>query len=215
MSALPLKPHEKIISNTTREVLRPAGLDQKGTSRLWYLDCGWYACFAEFQPVSNRQGTTLNFGISWLWYPQEHWSFDVYNRAPEFFEYEEDESFRSCVLALSNQAVEYCTRTKAAIKTPADAYVLVENHKKKTDWHAFHLAILAGLDDHADVARSLFDAAYLHQAQFAWQIERNEVIETLKRKLTDLQSFRRCINARITESRTMLRLPLTELRHIA
>lgn len=211
---MPLKPYQKIINKTTREVLRPAGLDQKGTSRLWYLDCGWYACFAEFQPFSNRQGTTLNFGISWLWYPQEHWTFDVFNRVGEFFEYDEDESFRSCILALSNQAVEYCTQTQAAIKTPADAYVFVENHKKKTDWHAFNLAILAGLDDKADVARSLFDAAFVDQAKVAWQIERNEVIETLKSELTDRQAFERCINARIIEARTMLKLPPTQLKYI-
>lgn len=214
MSVLPLKSYQKIISKTTREVLRPAGLDQKGTSRLWYLDCGWYACFAEFQPFSNRQGTTLNFGISWLWYPQEYWTFDVFHRVGEFFEYHEDESFQSCVLALSNQAVEYCMQTQAVIKTPADAYALVENHQKKTDWHAFHLAILAGLDDQTDMSLALFDAAFVPQAKIPWEIERNEVIKALKGELTDRQAFERCINARIIEARTMLKLPLTQVNYI-
>jgi hypothetical protein len=84
LSVLPFKSYQKIISKTTREVLRPAGLSQKGTSRFWYLDCGWYACFAEFQPFSGRQGRTLNFGLSWLWYPKEHWTFDVSNRVEGF-----------------------------------------------------------------------------------------------------------------------------------
>lgn len=211
MSGVPLKPYQKIIHSTTREVLRPAGLNQKGTSRLWYLDCGWYACFAEFQPFSNRQGTTLNFGISWLWYPQTHWTFDVSNRNATFCEYDADDSFRACVLALSNQAVEYCSQTQAAIRKPADAYVFVENHQDKADWHAFNLAILAGLDDQADVARTFFDAAFIHQAQVAWQTERNEVIETLRSDLTNRQTFERRIKARIIEGRKMLELPPAQL----
>lgn len=214
LSVLQLKSHQKIIHRTTREVLRPAGLIQKGTSRLWYLDCGWYACFAEFQPFKGRQGTTLNFGISWLWYPKEYWTFDIYNRLGEFVEYEEDESFRASVLALSNHVVEYCTQTHAAIRTPEDAYALVENHKKKTDWHAFNLAILAGLAGKTDTSRSLFDLALLPQAKIAWKIELNEVISILKSELSDRQTFKRCIDARIKEARTLLKLPSTQLSYI-
>lgn len=204
---MPLKPHQRIIAETTREVLRPAGLCQKGNSRLWYLDCGWYACFAEFQPFSSRQGTTLNFGISWLWYPKKHWTFDVCNRVDGFVEHEEDESFRSSVLALSLRVVEYCTQSRSAIKTPADAFSYVENHKKKTCWHAFNLAILAGLTGQTDTARSLFDAAHSPKTKIAWQIERNEVIEVLQSKLVDHEAFGRHLNACIVEARTMLSLP--------
>ncbi len=211
---LPLKPHQKIINKTTREVLRPAGLVQKGTSRLWYLDCGWYACFAEFQPFSRRQGTTLNYGMSWLWYPQDHWTFDIFNRVEEFFDYEKEESFRSCVLALSYQAVEYCTQTQVAIKKPADAYAFVENHKEKTDWHAFNLAILAGLNDQADLAHSLFNAAFVSETSIAWQKDRNEVIEQLKGESTDRQAFERCINARIIEARARLKLDHTQVNYL-
>ena len=211
---MPLKPYQKIISETTREILRPAGLSQKGTSRFWYLDCGWYACFAEFQPFSGRQGTTLNFGLSWLWYPKEHWTFDVSNRVEGFYEYDEDESFRSAVLALSNQVVEYCTQTRSAINTPADAYAFVENHKKKTDWHAFNLAVLAGLAGQTDTAQSLFDIAHAPQAKTAWEKERNKVIEVLKNKLTDSQAFELCINDRIVKARALLSLPAVQLSYV-
>lgn len=209
LNALGTKPYEKIIGKTTRDVLRPAGFSQKGASRFWYLDCGWYACFAEFQPYSGRQGTTLNFGVSWLWYPREHWTLDIFNRAERFFDYKDDDSFRLEVLSLSNQAVEYCSQTRATINTPADAYAFVENHKKKTDWHAFNLAVLAGLSGQPDTAQSLFDAAYLPQTQIAWEEERNEIIGLLKNQLTNRQSFERCISERIIEARALLKLPAT------
>ncbi len=207
LSVLPLKPDQKIIVKTTREVLRPAGLSQKGASRFWYLDCGWYACFAEFQPYTGRQGTTLNYGLSWLWYPREHWTLDVFNRVGDFFEYRDDESFRPAVLSLSNHVVEYCFQTLAAITNPADAYALVENHQKKTDWHAFHLAVLAGLAGWTDTARAHFDRAYSPETKIAWQEERNKVIEALKSQLTDRQAFERCIIDRIIEARALLKLP--------
>jgi hypothetical protein len=109
--------------------------------------------------------------------------------------------------------VEYCTQTRTAIKTPADAYAFVENHKNKTDWYAFNLAILAGLAGQTDTAQSLFDTAHVPQAKIAWQKERNEVIKVLKNKLTDHQTFERCINERIVEARAMLKLPATQLSY--
>ncbi|MGB7260898.1 MAG: hypothetical protein WBC68_02405 [Albidovulum sp.] len=111
------------------------------------------------------------------------------------------------VLSLSNQAVEYCLETRATIHTPADACAIVENHKKKADWHAFHLAVLAGLSGQTDTALSLFDAAYLPQTQIAWQEERNEIIGLLKNQLTNRQSFEHCISERIIEARALLKLP--------
>jgi hypothetical protein len=70
------------------------------------------------------------------------------------------------------------------------------------------------LDDQTDLALALFDAAFVPHAKISWQIERNKVIEVLKSEMTDRQTFERCINARIIEARTMLKLPPNQLNYI-
>jgi hypothetical protein len=46
-------PHTKLINAAARDVLRPMGIVQKGRSRLWYDNHGWWAGLIEFQPVST------------------------------------------------------------------------------------------------------------------------------------------------------------------
>lgn len=59
--------HSKLITAAAREVLRPLGLDQKGRSRMWFDDRGWWVGLVEFQPSSWNRGSYLNVGAQWLW----------------------------------------------------------------------------------------------------------------------------------------------------
>lgn len=69
--------HSKILAAKTREVLRPAGIIQKGRSRFWYDDKSWYSICIEFVPSKYERGTSLHVGITWLWYPKPYWSYDI------------------------------------------------------------------------------------------------------------------------------------------
>lgn len=56
--------------------MRPIGCVQKGRSRTWLDDHGWWVGVVEFQPHAWARGSFLNVGAAWLWYEQDFWSFD-------------------------------------------------------------------------------------------------------------------------------------------
>ena len=52
--------HSKIINKTAKKIFGVYGIKQKGQSRIWLDDNGWFTTVIEFQPFRGRQGTTLN-----------------------------------------------------------------------------------------------------------------------------------------------------------
>ena len=64
--------HNKIIMKAAREVLAPNGLLQKGQSRIWLDDNGWFFAVVEFQPSGWEKGTFLNVGMHYLWANKEY-----------------------------------------------------------------------------------------------------------------------------------------------
>ena len=103
--------HNKIIAHTARSVLKPHGLFQKGSSRIWIDDNGWYLTVVEFQPSGWGKGTYLNVGIHFLLREQDYLSFDFGGRMKEFVSAEDPERFSSdmeelAVIAL-DKVMEY------------------------------------------------------------------------------------------------------------
>ena len=82
--------HNKLIKQAATLVLKPNGLFQKGSSRIWIDDNGWYLIVVEFQPSAWSKGSYLNVGIHYLWREQEYLSFDYGHRAVELVSFEEN-----------------------------------------------------------------------------------------------------------------------------
>lgn len=98
--------HNKIIKQIAKPIFEPYNIKQKGQSRTWIFDNGWYLVLIEFQPFSGRQGTTLNVGVHFNWYEQDYFSFDIGSRQDVgFVEFNNTEQFsveveKLCQLAL-------------------------------------------------------------------------------------------------------------------
>src|SRR5436309_1568598 len=73
-------PHTKLLTAAARSVLRPLGLQQRGRSRLWLDDHGWWVVVVEFQPSGWSIGSYLNVGAMWLWFEKDYISFDYGSR---------------------------------------------------------------------------------------------------------------------------------------
>lgn len=58
---------DKLIIKAAREILKPMGLFQKGSSRIWIDDNNWFLIVVEFQPSAWSQGAYLNVDVSFLW----------------------------------------------------------------------------------------------------------------------------------------------------
>ena len=55
----------RIITSAARESLKPLGLLQRGRSRLWIDDQGWWLGVVEFTPP-RMAGSGLQVGAMWL-----------------------------------------------------------------------------------------------------------------------------------------------------
>lgn len=97
--------HNKIISQTARSLLKPQGLFQKGSSRIWIDDNGWYLTVVEFQSSGWGKGTYLNVGTHFLWREQDYLSFDFGGRMKAFISPEDPVKFSSDMEELTTIAL--------------------------------------------------------------------------------------------------------------
>src|SRR5919197_3091278 len=90
--------HSKLLNAAAREYLRPLGLAQRGRSRLWFDDHGWWIINVEFQPSGWSKGSFLNVGVQWLWYRFPSFCFELgyrvtWGRNEQFVEFQTLEQF--------------------------------------------------------------------------------------------------------------------------
>lgn len=64
-----MEPHAKIINSVAKRILAPYGFFQKGRSRIWLQDNGWFLTAVEFQPSGFSKGTYVNVAMHFLWDP--------------------------------------------------------------------------------------------------------------------------------------------------
>ena len=92
-----INPHDQIIKQLCKDILLPLGVFQKGTSRIYIDDNGYFFTVLEFQPSAYAKGTYLNTALHFLWNERDHISFDfpfgADIRVKNFVEYQNDEQF--------------------------------------------------------------------------------------------------------------------------
>ena len=99
--------HNKLINQAARHVLKEYGLFQKGYSRTWIDDNGWYLTVVEFQPSMWDKGSYLNVGMNFLWDKKDYLSFDYGHRVGSFVSKSHDDAgFYSDMCALAEMALQ-------------------------------------------------------------------------------------------------------------
>lgn len=90
-----INPHDQIIKQLCKDTLLPLGVFQKGTSRTYIDDNGYFFTIIEFQPSAYAKGTYLNVALHFLWNKREYMAFDfpLNSRVNHFVEYQNDEQF--------------------------------------------------------------------------------------------------------------------------
>lgn len=87
----------RIIKEVCKEILLPLGVFQKGASRIYIDDNGYFFTVLEFQPSAYAKGTYLNTALHFLWNERDHISFDfpfgADIRVKNFVEYQNDDQF--------------------------------------------------------------------------------------------------------------------------
>lgn len=201
--------HNKIITQAAREILRPRGLFQKGQSRVWIDDNGWFLIIVEFQPSAWDKGAYLNVAINYLWDRKDYLSFDYGHRVKEFVAFKGDEAtFYSKMLALAQEAFskveEY--RQFGDLKFAQDKILHCDGHSSLSK-ELYNKMMICGLrkDSHAGALfRKLTD--YLSDAQLGWEKAYYfELSEHISPIISDKDMFCRYIIGKIEEQRAYWR----------
>lgn len=125
---------DKLISKAAKEKLKPIGLFQVGTSRIWLDDNGWFITVVEYQPSSWSQGAYLNVGVSFLWEQnaedghKDVLAYDLGGRLHRHIEYKEnDEQFYQELLDLSDIAIKEVKKFKSVLAVANEALSRLKN----------------------------------------------------------------------------------------
>jgi hypothetical protein len=193
-----------------RDVLRPLGLHQKGQSRLWIDDHGWWLIVVEFQPSAWSQGSYLNVAPMWLWKRSEHYSFDTEGaRAHEHIEFRDETQFAAAAQQLAELAKSRVLELREQFPT-LDA---VAKHLRATrithgGWREYDAGVVAALTGDATRARTCFDAILsadrTHDSDF-WKDMRRQVSE-LRDRCDDRNAVRQWASGVVADSRRLLKL---------
>ena len=105
------------------------GLTQKGRSRTWVDDHGWWVIVVEFQPLGYSVGSYLNVGACWLWQPRSEDAslhFDEGHRVQHSFTaFESEQQFLAAATGLAETASQEVLALRERFDSPGAAVSLL------------------------------------------------------------------------------------------
>jgi hypothetical protein len=206
------------------------GLRQKGRSRVWIDDHGWWLTVVEFQPSSFTQGTYLNVGVNWLWWPKDHLSFDHGGRVrwtttthptrvahtsdqhtTEFVAYEDEDQFASATHGVAVAAAQRVTELRELFTDVRSTAQTLNEHATTDDqgWPSYHAGVASGLAGDSAKARSRLSSVVSGQPVTTWQEELIAQARDLLELLDDHLAYVDRITSTMIQARARLKLEPT------
>jgi hypothetical protein len=203
--------HTQLIDAAARKYLRPLGCTQKGRSRTWLLDRGWFVAVVEFQPSSFAKGSFLNVGAHFLWTWNDHLSFDFGCRVEDFIPFVSEVQFSYAAERLASRAVENLHRLDTKLPTPGAVAIALADSSERDTWGRYHCAVAHGLAGESDRAESLLAELSSLSGGPEWQREMARRSAVLLKALRDRAEFADAVWSLVAEHRSKLRLPAVQI----
>lgn len=204
-------PLSNLITQAARRNLRPLGLFQKGRSRTWLADEGWWMVHVEFQPSDGSKGCYLNVGCSCLWTIKLYLSFDLGHRVERLWRFESEEQFAPIADMLSQRAAEETLRYRSLFPTvQAASNYFLENPPAASFWPQCNAAVMHGLAGRPDEGAALLNGPRKWDFSIEWHRNAAEDAHMLAGLIHQRDQFRDLIETRIHHTRDLLKLPKLE-----
>lgn len=198
--------HSKIINTAAREILTPMGVQQKGQSRLWFDDHGWWVILVEFQPDKWHRGTYLNTGINWLWIDRNYFAYDEVKHAGSFIAFQTEEQFKDETHQMVKRAAEEVRRYRKNYHSIEAVARLLKRKWRKDNWILYHTAVACGLCGQKRQSNKFFNALIKKTCHADWEKFLKQRAMQLMETLQDINEFRECIKEQIINTRNQLPL---------
>lgn len=205
--------HSRIIAELAKETLAPLGIFQKGRSRTWIDDRGWWIIVIEFQPSGFSKGSYLNVGAMWLWHEKEHFSFDSGNdagcRITKFVEYVDEKQFRPEVVRLAIAAKEEVLRLRSLFASVHRVARYLRDQAKRNEnvWTELAAAVALGYVGETSKARGLFKRIERRNPGQDWGRLLQQTALEFAVSLERPPDFQRKVQETILRTRKLLKLP--------
>ncbi|KQZ26856.1 hypothetical protein [Duganella sp. Root1480D1] len=186
--------HDKLIKEAAKRHLAPLGGIQKGRSRIWLVDCGWYAAVVEFQPSSWSKGAYLNVGAHFLWSSTTAISFDFGYRKEGHVEFVDEQQFAAEADLLAQRAAQEVGLLRTKLHSPLAVHSMTPKNTGEEWIDRFHRGVSLGLAGRAADAAFVLDSKQEESAQ-------------LIPLLPDATAFEKRIVEQIEVRRNALKLP--------
>jgi len=202
-------PHSAALIASARRHLAPLGVNQRGRSRFWYDDRGWFLIGIEFQPSSFDRGSYLNVGCCWLWCAKPDFSFDLGNREEAFRQFTSPSDWGPVADGLAQRASELVQHYRSQFSSVADLAAHYEHQPPANFWNHYHAAIAYGLTNRIPQARHLFRTATADATSTSpqWLKDAAERCARFNAKLADRGEFRGLVKTEIERARRLMKLP--------
>jgi hypothetical protein len=207
-----MEPHTKLIQAAARNHLRQLGVFQKGRSRIWLDDRGWFLTIVEFQPSGHSKGTFLNVGAHFLWHESGVLTFDLGHRVEGFTAFESSEQFKPEAERLASRAAEEVRGMRRRLASPGRVAAELMQRPELDLWARFHAAVsLAISGNGVGAVQALGELAEMDPEGVAWRRDLQTRCVALTGIAGDADRFRREMSVVIGRERRALRLPLRDV----
>jgi len=205
--------HNKLLLSAAKRVLCPLGLIQKGRSRTWMADQGWWLCIVEFQPSTWDPGSYLNVGCMWLWNVHDHQSFDVGHRVTDFQPFETEEQFGPIAQQLAEQAGEKVEEYREHFRTISQVSDYYTLNPIDGFWPCFNAAVAHMLSGRMEPGSVLLSRCVTSEENDPpWLSNARQVARTMASMDSEQIQLKTFISDRVQKTRHLHRLP--PLEHI-
>jgi len=200
--------HSKLLTQSAKATLTPLGLFQKGRSRIWLADNGWWLGHVEFQPSGWSKGSYLNVGCMWLWIVKDYYSFDLGYRVEKFQPFRNETDFTRVADHLAHVAAEKVLEYKRSFPNITALSDYYDEHPPSADlWDGFHAALAHGLCGRVDQAAPILMSIAANDSSYDWERAARADAEQLLRSVHEPSLFREVVTKRIEAARALLKLP--------
>ena len=186
---------------------------QKGRSRTWLGDHGWWLDVVEFQPTDGGRGSYSNVSCMWLWNVKTSISFDVGSvREEALHRFENEDQFERVAEFLAGKARERVLHYRSlfpSIEAVSDYHrSYLSQDDRVAGWPCFNAAIAHGLCGRIEDALHAFSRSFVDvDSSIEWQRKAHEDTRYLETIVRNADLFRQTIADRIARTRALQKHP--------
>lgn len=200
--------HNRVIDTEARNALKPLGLTQKGKSRVWLDDHGWWLIQVEFQPSAWSRGSYLNIGINWMLYEGSVGAFNVGSRVDvPFVSATGNENFTEDARHLALRAKREVEKARAKFNTLGAAVSHYAHSENRSIWDTYFYGVLLGLAGDIAPSKEAFRAVTKHRIEFGWEKGLSQRALELSALVANQSAFVQTIRGVVARTRSIGNLP--------